>query len=211
MENKFLIDHILIAVSEHEFKSFVDQSRSNQKIKYKKTITDDWTWEACYIGLKEKIYLEIVLEDKYPSRIGCAISSLGTEVNLFENLKNKYSNWVFNQENAKKNGDDWYNGYFSEQMESDISFFWFMEYCGLYRKNRSYLTTLEIPEIGCEVELCLRHNEIDDFIYRAELCALNVETSNQKKRIYDCEGRGFFLSESNSTNARVCINFNDLI
>jgi hypothetical protein len=205
--NSYLIDHILIAVSESEFQSYIDLSKSDNKFKYKKTITDQWKWEGIYVGLSDNIYLEIVRENSYPCRIGTAISLLGEEYQLLSQLKSKYPTWKFEQENAKKDNEDWYNGYFSSFMESKHAFLWFMEYRGKYKNNRKSLTHSDLPEIGKAVTVALLPDELGSFIDQAKLCGLFIEDTVVGKKVFDYQNRGFFVKEILTSSNRVFFDY----
>ena len=200
---KLLIDHILIAVSEDEFQRYIDFSKSNNKFKYKKTVTEKWKWEGIYLGLIDNLYLEIVREDSYPCRIGMAISLLGEENHLLSKLQSKYTTWEFEQENAKKDGSDWYKAYFSSYMESKHAFLWFMEYQGKFRESRKYLTSTELPEIGENVTISLNYEEFDNFTNQASLCDLFIEEEKDRIKIFDFRNRGFYIKKTNSPSTRI--------
>jgi len=207
MRNKILIDHVLIAVSDEEFSKFIELCNTNSKLVYKKIEDKNWSWEAIYVGLSSKIYLEIVLKSKYPSTIGLALSSLGEENGLLKDLALKYPGREFEKENAQKENVPWYNAYFSKEMESETSFLWFMEYLGEFKNTRQDITKSKLPEILETININLSGEEVNDFTKRANECGLQVVEEQQKIAIKDREGRGFFLSTLPETNLRVIHNF----
>lgn len=207
MRNIILIDHILIAVSDKEFFKLRELCKTDSKLIYKKTEDRNWSWEAIYVGLSSKVYLEIVLKSKYPSTIGLALSSLGEENDLLRDLALKYPSREFEKENAQKENLPWYNAYFSKEMESETSFLWFMEYLGEFKNTRQDITKSELPEVLETININLSEVEANDFTERAKQCGLQVIKEQQKIAIKDTKGRGFLLSILPKTNLRVIHNF----
>lgn len=194
-----LIDHVLIAVSNEEFNELRDLSNSDSRVIYKKTIDQDWNWEAIYIGYSENIYLEVVLKENYPSKIGLAISSLGDEKNLLDDLEESLPDLEI-RERATKEGMPWYNAYFCEKLESEYFFIWFMEYIGDYRKFRKKTIPNEIPEFGSNIKLNLDDKTIHEFLKVLNFCGLQFEKNKIGYKIFDVENRYFQISINNQKN-----------
>jgi len=191
VKNNILIDHVLIAVSQEEFEKYSKQSERDPRIKFKETITEDWSWRACFIAFEQNIYLEIVEENNYPNRVGLALSSLGEENKLLIDLQAHFSDWEFEVEEAEISGDEWYSGYFSSHTESEISFVWFMEYKGEHRLKRSIFDK-EFKVIQDKMlTIILSEEEFSDYSKILSRCNLIVKKTGCFAEISDAKGRTF--------------------
>jgi hypothetical protein len=204
MKNKIKLDHILIAVSDDEFEHYRNLSLTSKSIKYKATVEKEWTWEACYIGLTNGLYLEIVKKSKYPNTVGLALSGLGEEEGLLDDLKNQFPGWSFDLEKAMKDDLHWYNGYFSEQTETEVTFLWFMEYFNKFKSERCGLFSENIIEET--PRLYLSKSELDDLVSVVQNVPLEFERDGKVITFKDFEDRAFLVELSDSIDKRLSIN-----
>ncbi|MGI4994116.1 hypothetical protein ACRXCV_15875 [Halobacteriovorax sp. GFR7] len=205
MKNKMKLDHILIAVSDDEFETYKKSAQSNSSIKYKATFEKEWSWEACYVGLSNSLYLEIVKRSNYPNDVGLALSCLGEEEDLLSDLKQHYPKWNFEFEKAMKDGVHWYNGYFSKETESEVTFLWFMEYFSEFKSERVNLFSENVID---EVPvLYLSKNELEDLMSVVKNVPLEIDNVGSHVNFRDFEGRAFKVCISKSLDKRLFMGY----
>ncbi len=205
LKNPILIDHVLIAVSQAEFKGWQQRAETDPTIEFKVVQEEDWSWRACYLPVADQLYLEIVEQTVYPARAGLALSGLGAETDLLSDLQTVYPGWAFETETAQQQEQHWYDGYYASQTESDLSFVWFMQYQGHFGAERqTFLAELNPPK-DRRFTITLSEKEYKDFSGILSKCQLTVKREQDLATISDAQQRSFQIQIESRPKQRVTL------
>lgn len=205
LKNPILIDHVVIAVAQAEFKTWKERCEQDPAMQFKVFKEDDWSWRACYLAFGDKLFLEIVEQTVYPARAGLALSGLGTETDLLSDLQAVYPDWAFETETANQQEEHWYDGYYASQTESELSFVWFMEYQGRFRDERqAFLSELAAPAKNEKhFAIVLSEKEYKDYVGILSQCQLSVVREQDVATVSDANQRSFQIQIESRPKQRV--------